>query len=141
MTVAIYQDQKLNLAEIVARSEYKNTPISATTRLKSFVDMSEIVRAGEIDGEICCIWGVIRPTLLSVRAYLWLLTTDQMTEHQFLLIRHSQVEVEKLLKEYGVIIGHCSPRQPKSVRWLKWLGARFGQLDELGRLPFEIGRG
>ena len=140
MTVKITQAKVINVSDIIARSEYKNKPVSATHQLKRFIELSELVRVGKVDDVVCCVWGLIPPSLLSNKAYLWLITTDQLTEHQFVLVRHSQIEIARLLEEYEVIIGHCSVGQPKSIRWLRWLGAEFFDIDALGRLPFEIRR-
>lgn len=140
MTVKITQAKSINVADIIARSEFKDKPYSASHQLKRFIELSEIVRVGKVDDVVCCVWGLIPPSLLSSKAYLWLLTTDQLVEHQFVLVRYSQLEVAKLLEDYETIIGHCSVKQPKSIRWLRWLGAEFYDVDSLGRLPFEIRR-
>jgi hypothetical protein len=86
---------------------------------------SSVVWTGYADDEPICMWGLVPPTLLSASAYLWLLTTEQIKDHQFALVRHSQIEMEKMLEAYPLIVGHCDLRHPNSVRWLKWLGAVF----------------
>jgi hypothetical protein len=101
--------------------------------------MSTIIWAGYIDDRLACMWGVIPPTLMSDQAYLWLYTTDVIKEHQFTLVRHSQIVVEEILKEYPSIVGHATLGASKSIRWLKWLGARFGQPQGTG-VPFRITR-
>lgn len=101
--------------------------------------MSTAIWAGFIDGELACIWGVIPPTLMSNQAYLWLYTTDVIKEHQFVLIRHSQRVMEEILKEYSSVVGHAIIGSDKSIRWLKWLGAKFGP-PQGEALPFRITR-
>jgi hypothetical protein len=101
--------------------------------------MSTTIWAGFIDDELACIWGVIPPTLMSTQAYLWLYTTDVIEEHQFVLVRHSQMVVEEILKEYPSIVGHATLGSGKSIRWLKWLGAKFGPPMGTG-IPFRITR-
>ena len=140
MKVRIIQDFNPDVYDIIARTEYKDNPHDAIDRLRRYVSVSQVIRIGMVDDVISCIWGLIPPSLVSTKAYLWLLTTDQTQSHQFHLVRHSQIEVARLLDEYDLIIGHCSPKQPKSVRWLRWLGAEFQDPDELGRLPFQIRR-
>ena len=82
---------------------------------------------------------MIRPTLISDAAYIWLLTTDIVDEHKFLFIRHSQRYVEVLLKIWPVLYGEMVGQNPMTKRWLKWLGAEFGQ--PLGnKTPFAIRR-
>ena len=82
-------------------------------------------------------WGLIPPTLLSDRAYIWLYTMPTLQHHQFTFVRHSQLAVKALLEQYPVIVGHCAKSANKSRRWLEWLGAKFGQPDG-DLIPFEI---
>jgi hypothetical protein len=101
--------------------------------------MSTFIWAGFVDDILACIWGVIPPTMMSNQAYLWLYTTDVVKEHQFLLVRHSQRVIEELLKEYPSIVGHVIVGSDKSFRWLKWLGAKFGEPQGTA-VPFRISR-
>src|SRR5262245_24568769 len=104
-----------------------------------FLSMSTEIWAGYIDDELACIWGVVPPSLMSFQAYLWLYTTDVIKEHQFVLVRHSQMVIEELLKDYTSIVGHAIVGSDKSIRWLKWLGAKFGEPQGSG-IPFRISR-
>jgi hypothetical protein len=88
---------------------------------------------GQISG--CC--GLIPPTLLSDRAYLWLYTTQHLTEHQFMFIRYSQRVVEEALREFPLIVGHTRTTDRKAIRWLRWLGAVYSE-PQGQVLPFEI---
>jgi len=101
--------------------------------------MSVVMWAGFIDGQLACLWGVIPPTLMSTQAYLWLYTTDVIKEHQFILVRHSQLVIDELLTEYESIVGHATIGASKSIRWLKWLGAKFGE-PQGTMVPFRISR-
>jgi hypothetical protein len=104
-------------------------------------DMSSAIWVGLIDDQLACIWGLIPPSLMSNQAYLWLYTTDVIKEHQFILVRHSQLVMEEILKRYKSVVGHVlvGKGDSKSVRWLKWLGAKFGEPDGQG-VPFRIVR-
>jgi hypothetical protein len=101
--------------------------------------MSTVIWAMSIDNKLACLWGVIPPTFLSYQAYLWFFTTDVIKEHQFCLVRHSQMAIEEILEEYPSIVGHATMGADKSIRWLKWLGAEFGPPQGTG-LPFRIER-
>jgi len=94
---------------------------------------------GTIDERLACIWGLIPPTILSNQAYLWLYTTDVIEEHQFVLVRHSQLVMETMLEQYSSICGHAVVGNDKAIRWLKWLGAKFGE-PYGGGIPFRIRR-
>jgi len=89
------------------------------------------------DDKIICVWGLIAPTLLSDRAYLWMYTTKYMQEHVFTFVRHSQRALEAALERYPIIVGHTLIGNDKAIRWLKWLGAKF-QEPQGQALPFYI---
>jgi hypothetical protein len=114
------------------------TPIEGKT-MDFCLLMSSYIWAGHIDNKLACIWGVIPPTLMSEQAYLWLYTTDVIKEHQFTLVRHSQLVIDEILKEYSSLVGHVIMGHDKSMRWLKWLGAKFGEPQGTG-IPFRITR-
>jgi hypothetical protein len=101
--------------------------------------MSTVIWAGFINNRLACIWGVIPPTLMSSQAYLWLYTTDVIKGHEFILVRHSQLVIDQILEEYPSIVGHALMGADKSIRWLKWLGAKFGDPQGTG-IPFRITR-
>lgn len=101
--------------------------------------MSELMWAGTIDGKLAAVWGLIPATIMSNQAYLWLYTTDVLKEHSFILVRHSQLVMEEMLKAYPSIVGHAVVGNNKAIRWLKWLGAKFGDPQGDG-LPFRINR-
>ena len=128
----------LDVGEIIGRSPVANV-FGASRRLIDAIRASEPAWIGRVDGEIACVWGLVPPTLLSGQAYLWLLTTEKISEHQFLFVRYSQLMVEDMLKNFNILVGSCNINQPKSIRWLKWLGAKFG--EPYGEwVPFQIRR-
>jgi hypothetical protein len=98
---------------------------------------SSTVWIGYEGNKVLGFWGLIPPTLLSDRAYLWLSTTRHMPEHVFIFVRYSQRVIEEMLQLYPLIVGHCAVGQAKSKRWLRWLGAEFGPVDG-ALIPFEI---
>ena len=110
-----------------------------TVILHRCVIASSVLWTGFVDEEPACMWGLVPPTLLSDSAYLWLLITDLVKDHQFAFVRHSQIEIEKMLEVYPLIVGHCDRRNPASVRWLKWLGAVF-DTSQGPLMPFSIVR-
>ena len=126
----------VDIREIVARSTFAETPGACNT-LKECMRLSSFAWVGKVDFRIACIYGVIAPTLLSERAYLWLLTTDLVDKHRFLFIRHSQIVVTEMLKNYPTLIGHVEYGAERSIKWLRLLGARLGEPHGL-MIPFEI---
>lgn len=97
------------------------------------------VYAGYVDEELVCLWGLIPPSFLSMEAYLWMWCSEAMIGHQFIFVRHSQRQIEKMLLRYEQIKGHCTVGS-KARRWLSWLGAEFEPYPEDGKLGFVIRR-
>lgn len=107
--------------------------------MEDCVSRSIDVWLGTRDDEVYCVWGVVPPTILSQKAYLWLYTNEEkIAEHQFTFIRWSQIAVKKMLDDFEVLYGVTDLKNEKTIRWLKWLGAEFDQYA--GQLHFEIRR-
>ena len=98
---------------------------------------SSNVWLGRADGKLVCVWGVIPPSLMSDRAYLWLWTSEAIQGNEFLFVRHSQRAVEEMLKLFPSLYGHVALGAESSKRWLRFLGAKFGEPDAKA-IPFQI---
>lgn len=94
------------------------------------------VYTGYVDGEFVCCWGLIPPSWLSSQAYLWMWAPDEM-KHQFTFIRQSQIQVRRMLEVYDTIVGECITTNRSAQRWLRWLGAEFGNPSD-GKISFVI---
>lgn len=136
MTTAIRSLSTHEAKDIVAKMDFDDVGHSI---MDFCMFMSVSVWAGYVDDKLACIWGIIPPTLMSNQAYLWLYTTDVIKEHQFLLVRHSQLVIEELLNDYESIVGHATIGSDKSIKWLKWLGAKFSEPQGTS-VPFRISR-
>lgn len=132
MTIQIQKSSGQKLSKAIRLSSPEDDQI-----MKSCLKQSPIVWESSIDGEGACIWGMIPPSLLSDRAYIWLYTTEVADQHTFILVRQSRLMLEEMLKEYAVLYGFCKIDDPRAIRWLKWLGAEFGEPDER-KIPFQI---
>jgi hypothetical protein len=102
---------------------------------------SYMIWMGLIDNKVACVWGVVLPTLLSTRAYIWLWNSDIIKGYPFVFIRRAQIVIRDLLEEYDEVNGAVNSNLPgacSSVRWLKLLGAKFGSPTEKGLIPFWI---
>ena len=98
---------------------------------------SDWVWIGDVNGEIFGFWGLIPPTMLSDRAYLWFFSTSSLCKHIFRFIRHSKAVTTELLGHYPILVGHGRVDDARSLRWLKWCGAQFGN-SQGDLIPFEI---
>lgn len=107
--------------------------------LRFCTSMASNLWIGYIDAKAVCTWGLVPPTILSDGAYLWLYSDPEIKEHKFTFIRQSQIVIEDMLKLYPLIYGVTRITGTHSIRWLRWLGAVFGEPHN-GFLPFEIRR-
>lgn len=112
-------------------------PIVEQETMQRAMHNSSVVWVCYNDLRVLCCWGVIAPTMLSNRGYLWLYTTKLVHEHLFILGRHSRRAITEALREYPILVGHCKTGATKSHRWLRWLGAEFGEPQD-DFIPFEI---
>lgn len=105
--------------------------------LEMMTGIGSDVWIGLMDEVPVCAWGLVPPSLISDRAYLWLYVTERIDEHKFIFIRTSQRVVEELRQRYDTIYGVCEVDNSRAIRWVKWLGAEFGAPS--GRVvPFVI---
>jgi hypothetical protein len=134
--ISIIQNEGQDIRGIIMRSPVADIP-EAMDVMNEWMYRSNEIYYGLVNGKVACVWGFIQPTILSDTAYLWLLTTDIVAQHKFLLVRHSQMFIEEALKTWPTIIGNCAIDDTKAIRWIKWLGGEFDRPD--GKwLPFSI---
>lgn len=139
MTTTVIEPRRDQITELISHLDGGRLTEPEIEIFQRFVDASTSIWAAEFGGELLGVWGLVPPTLLSDQAYLWLHTTEAAKEHEFILVRQSQIQVKKMLETYPRIVGQCLIEETRSIRWLKWLGAEFGDHD--GRfVPFLIER-
>lgn len=124
-SVKIVRDADIDLFDVVRRSPFAEVP-EANANLTSYMISSYEVWVGYVEDEVACICGLIPPSIMSDRAYLWLLTTDLVQDHKFLFVRHSQRWLEDIMKRYEMVFGHVQNSNWQARAWLEWLGAKFG---------------
>lgn len=137
MTTSILPVSKEQVADLILQATGDKLTELQWAKFNQFAQASLLLWSGEFKGQLLCLWGLIPPTILSDQAYLWLYTTEAAKDHEFVLVRRSQIELRKMLEAFPRIVGHCEVGAERSIRWLRWLGARFGEPD--GKLiPFVI---
>lgn len=134
MKVDIVKNPGSRTAELI---KFEGFEPGDATALRICLNMSEVVYSASVDGHGAALWGLVPPSILSERAYLWLHSTDVANDHPFLMARYSRMIVEEMLEEHPILIGHCHIDDARAHRWLKWLGAEFGFPDGK-RIPFTI---
>jgi hypothetical protein len=137
MNATIRESNGKELYELISSNPVGSITEDGMEIMRNALAISSSVWVGSMDGKVLGFWGLVPPSLLSDRAYLWLYTTPNLHEHVFTFVRHSQRIVEAMLREYPLIVGECLVGSDKSIRWLEWLGAEFGSPN--GKLiPFQI---
>lgn len=140
MTVHIEPLVSSHISNLISLATGFNLDAKESGMLEFCQSLSAEVWSGYVDDRLICCWGLIPPTLLSNQAYLWMHSTPAIRDHQFILVRHSQRIVEKMLERYDRIIGDCRIGAVDSIRWLKWLGAEFDNANDLDYCSFIIRR-
>lgn len=84
---------------------------------------------GYIDGNLACMWGIHGGSILDNSAFIWLNTTDELHRHPFVFVRHSQIRLAELRQRYNFIYGYVQVDNEPSVKWLRWLGFKFGDVE------------
>lgn len=133
---------RINHDELERLISSKISPTMGPEELGKFnlcMNASTIVWGGIANGELLCLWGLMPPSLLSDQAYLWLYIVRDISDYEFVFVRHSQRAIEEALRHFPTITGHCKVDAEQSIRWIKWLGGRFGEPDG-GLVPFVIRR-
>lgn len=137
MTVVIQEVNPHVAKELILTS--RAFDINQLINLNNCIFMAHSAWAGYVDGELLCVWALCPPTMLDNTAYLWLYTMDGLKGHEFVLVRHSQLVMKKMLEKYECIVGLTDTTDRKAIRWLEWLGANFSSPNN-GYRRFVIAR-
>lgn len=125
ISVIKWVDSDCSVEDILEQSQVGRENPKSSSILNRWLKISQEVWIGMYDQKILCMYGLATPSMLSNKAYLWLLTTDALEEHKFLFIRHSQLVIENALKTYELIVGHVQVDNAPARKWLRWLGAKI----------------
>ncbi|TAJ97519.1 MAG: hypothetical protein EPO41_02765 [Reyranella sp.] len=90
------------------------------------------------DGALICIGGVAPLSLIGSTGVPWLMGTDLVPVHRKAFMRHSREAMPRWLARYPTLRNVVDARYAEAIRWLRWLGFRFGEPVVMGvaGLPF-----
>lgn len=131
--------EQLTRSRLISAGIASKIPEDEVIQFNKCISATSIIMGGFGDGKLVCVWGLVPPTIMSNSAYLWLQVLAPIEPYQFVFVRHSQRAIEMALEKYPVIVGHCRVGAETSMRWLRWLGARFAEPDGM-LVPFIIKR-
>jgi hypothetical protein len=138
MTVEIIRPSAADAYDLIYPDHLATLSMIEQETMRRSIMNSAQLWLGKDDAAILAMWGLISPTLMSDRAYLWLYTTKHLPGHTFGLVRRSQRIVRGMLDDYSTIVGHCKLDALRSQQWLRWLGAEFGPPIDNITIPFTI---
>ena len=127
------------MEDLISKGIWGSIEDKASKNLDRWLRNTTAMWVGYIDQDVICVFGVVPPTLLSDRAYLWLWATDKVVGNEFIFVRKSQMVVKELLKRFHKLYGVCEASAERSQRWVKWLGGEFGKSNLDGYVSFVIG--
>lgn len=96
-----------------------HTPLDA---LMISVNDSTEAWAGLADGSVVCIFGLSTQSILSDRAFPWLLSSRDMPRHARAFLRLNREYMASMRKRYRLLWGWVCETNTVSIRWLTWLG-------------------
>ncbi len=102
-------------------------------------------KVGLVDGEVVCVWGVVRPFVLSDTGYPWMLATPAIFKNPLGILRRIKEQFDLIKERYELLENYGDVRNEHAHRWMKWLGfKRFSAVpwgvEQLPFYRFEIRR-
>lgn len=88
---------------------------------------SAVCMTGLVNGRPEVMFGAADLNVLAGVGAPWLLGTDAVERHQVAFLRYSLEWRSQLLGRYAVLRNFVHVRNTVAVRWLEWLGFRFGE--------------
>lgn len=78
------------------------------------------------DDKVLAMFGVV-PVRFEQGHMIWLLGTHRLERYKKRFVRQSKDILEEWQRDYGVLYNFVHEDNRQTVRWLKWLGASFGE--------------
>ena len=122
-------------AEVWASAHY--TPWDA---LVASIRLTDETYTGLADGQVLCIFGVGKATVLSNQGAPWMLSSSLVEKHMRAWARGSRIAMKFMTENNGVahLKNYVDARYTVAVRWLSWLGFTIHPAEPFGveQLPF-----
>ena len=99
---------------------------------------SERSRAGLVNGEVACMFGICRKNLIGNAGIIWMLGTDLLKDHGLRFLRENKKEISRLSVEFSTLENYCDARNTTTIKWLRWLGFTIEDAQPYGvyNMPF-----
>lgn len=126
--------READVREVWAAS--RSSPYSA---LRQSLEVCPSAKTGLVDGRVLCMFGVSRPTALSLVGVPWMLGTQEIESNARAFLRRSRQAVEDMKRQgFSVLANFVDARNTHAVEWLRWLGFTVNPAIPYGpfRMPF-----
>lgn len=100
----------------------RTTPLEA---LKSSAARSAFTWTFMCNGKPCAVFGLVPDSLLSSKACIWLLGTDQINRCKLSYFKACRRMVARILQHYPVLYNYVDAEYKAAHKWLEALGAEF----------------
>jgi len=78
-------------------------------------------------------FGIVPENILGQEASVWMLATDDLKKIKRRFARNSKVFVHMMLEYYSYLYNFVDDRNKESIKWLKYLGAKFEEPRPYGK--------
>lgn len=106
--------------------------------LVSSIRYTDTPYTGLVDGQVLCIFGVGKMSLMSNRGFPWMLSSNLVSKHVRAWARGSKVAFAHMTQGVDSLENCVDARYTSAVRWLSWLGFIIHPAEPFGldQLPF-----
>jgi hypothetical protein len=125
--IQIFHTDGSRLHSLIYTEYLSMLPVDQQETMARSMQNSPDIWVGYNGPKIFALMGLIPPTVLSDRAYIWFWTTQYFAESKLGCLRMSRSCVADALLRYPVLVGHCATGATRSLRWMQWLGAKLGE--------------
>jgi hypothetical protein len=101
---------------------WASSALSPLEALQGCLQTSDEAFTALADGEPFCMFGVSPLTSLGSKAVPWLLTSQDIVQHQKQLLRYSKRIAYIWLDKYSILENYVDARHGPGLRWAKWVG-------------------
>ncbi|HBF39772.1 MAG TPA: hypothetical protein DDW50_20970 [Firmicutes bacterium] len=90
-----------------------------------------------LNERVIAMFGAAPKSLFGQTATVWLLGSEEIERMKVSFIKKLCIPyLDLFLKEYPVLENWVDGRYTKSIRWLKWLGAKFDLMTKINGIDF-----
>ena len=83
-------------------------------------------------GSVVGCFGINAESMLGKKAIIWFLSSDELDKIEYRFLRHSRRFVKMFLALYPFLFNYVDVRNKKSIRWLKYCGAKLDKPQPFG---------